>query len=889
MTIRKLPGSQIESNTITITQIQTTAVTNIVTQAGPRVTSLVYPGNDTAGNTVGGQTVYINGSGFETNNAIYINGNAVPSKSFISASNVSFTTPALSAGIYPVYFINTDSGATAIFVPGYIASAEPAWVTGAALSEVNAQEAWSISLSATGDAPVTYALAGGSSLPSGITLAANGLISGTLTSQPENDTQYTFTVIATDAQNQDSSRQFTVTASVGEGVLFANNVLLIHANGTNNQNNHTFVDSSNNGYTVTRFGNSTQGSYSPFSQTGWGVYLDNAGVINSQSTSGKHLTVANTSAFNIGAGDFTLEGWIYPLGLPSSDDWPSSWFQTSSLFGRGTPNQPDGYNLILGSTKLIFQNNDGQVTNGTHNIAVNKWYHVAACRSSGTLRLFVNGTVVATTSSAFTGGTGSNFYIGSETGQGAYFNGYMTDVRLVVGSALYTGAFTPTTTKLTAVANTVLLTCANNRFIDNSNNAYTVTPANSPVVTPFTPYAPTQIYSSANVGGSVYFDGTGDYLTCPAAPATFGANNFTIETWVWFNSNSVGYNPIMAGYGSTDARGWIISTETDNTLRCFISNGSGWAYNINTSVTPSINRWTHLAVVRNGSTVTMYVDGVASGSNNTISTSSIDTPTALGIGYYPHYPGGARSFNSGYFSGTRLVNGTAVYTSNFTPPTAPPTNIVNTSLLLNYTNAAVIDQTSKHIIETVGDAKLSTSVYKYGNASVYLDGTGDYLIFRKNPLVQFGTGDFTVECWTYLLSKVSNFPCIFSNYNSFTTSALSLFAGHNSGNTSKYQVAINGSGFPNIQSSTSIAYNSWVHLAVVRYNGVITLYVNGVADGTASFSSALNGVGDNFTIGYSVDEASTTINGYIDDFRITRGYARYTSNFTAPTAAFKDK
>ena len=103
----KLPGSAIQSNTISITQIQTTAITSIVEQAGPRVTSLIYPGNDTAGNTVGGQTVYINGSGFETNNAIYINGNAVPSKSFISASNLSFTTPALSAGIYPVYVINT--------------------------------------------------------------------------------------------------------------------------------------------------------------------------------------------------------------------------------------------------------------------------------------------------------------------------------------------------------------------------------------------------------------------------------------------------------------------------------------------------------------------------------------------------------------------------------------------------------------------------------------------------------------------------------------------------------------------------------------------------------------------------------------------------------------
>ena len=123
---RQLLGTAIAANTITTTQLQTTVVNQISAGGGPRVSSLIYPGNDTAGNTVGGQTVYINGSGFETNNAIYINGNAVPSKSFISASNLSFTTPALSAGIYPVYVINTDNGATAIFIPGYVSSAEPA-------------------------------------------------------------------------------------------------------------------------------------------------------------------------------------------------------------------------------------------------------------------------------------------------------------------------------------------------------------------------------------------------------------------------------------------------------------------------------------------------------------------------------------------------------------------------------------------------------------------------------------------------------------------------------------------------------------------------------------------------------------------------------------------
>ena len=281
----------------------------------------------------------------------------------------------------------------------------------------------------------------------------------------------------------------------------------------------------------------------------------------------------------------------------------------------------------------------------------------------------------------------------------------------------------------------------------------------------------------------------------------------------------------------------------------------------------------------------MFINGVSA---NSTSFSNGTTPNTT---FYIGRDEEAGAVYTGYLSNYRIVKGTAVYTSNFTPSTSPLTNIANTSLLLNFTNAGIFDQTAKNIIETQGDAKITTSVYKYGTGSIAFDGTGDYLIFRKNPLIQFGTGDFTIEGWTYLVSKVSNFPCIFSNYNAFTNGngSLGIFAGHNSGNTSKYQLALNGTGFPSIQSSTSIAYNSWVHLAVVRYNGVITLYVNGVADGTVSFSGTLNGAGDNCTIGYSTDEASTTINGYVDDFRITRGYARYTSNFTPPTAAFKDK
>ena len=206
----KLLGSAIQSGTITSTQLTNELLTNISQGGGPKVSSLIYPGDDTAANTVGGQIIQISGSGFASNSLVYINGNVVPSVTYNSSSNLIFTTPALSAATYPVYVINPEDGATAIFVPGLQVSGEPTWITDATLPQQQVASAWNISLSANSDSNVTYALANGSSLPSGISLAANGLISGTFSSPPTEDTTYNFTVVAIDDENQDASRTFSI-------------------------------------------------------------------------------------------------------------------------------------------------------------------------------------------------------------------------------------------------------------------------------------------------------------------------------------------------------------------------------------------------------------------------------------------------------------------------------------------------------------------------------------------------------------------------------------------------------------------------------------------------------------------------------------------------------
>lgn len=868
MSVFKLPGSAIQANTITTTQLTTTVVTQISAGGGPKVKSLIYPGNDSAANSTGGQTVYITGSGFAANAQVLVNGSAVPSQSFISASNISFTTPALSTGTYPVYIINPEDGGTAILYPGLLISGEPTWVTSAGSLSASQDElsSWSYSLSATGDTPITYALAAGNTLPTGISLAANGLISGTISSPTGNATTYTFSVIATDAQNQDSTRQFTVTTSTGEGVLFANNVLLIHADGTNNGNNHAFVDSSNNNLTITRNGNATQGSFSPFSQTGWSAYFDG---------SGDTLTVSSYTATNVGTGDFTFEVWIYPTSFADYRiifDTRADATANPLTFGLDITT---GYPYYYTGTSYV----------GNAGPPLNQWSHIAFTRSGTTVNIWVNGVSVLsrTDSSNLTGTSTGTIRLGATIHNIAHFVGYISNFRVIKSTALYTSSFTPPTSPLTAVANTSLLTCQSNRFIDNSTNAFTITHNGDVSIQAWSPFAPTAAYSTANVGGSAYFDGSGDFLSLASNEAfNMGTGDFTLETWYYHVGGSSALYPSI--FSSTD---WVtggVGLRFNNTglanKFAFFWNGVGDPWLTASSTVPPY-QWNHVALTRSGNSFTLWVNGVsaATGTNS----GSINFNYNGGgprVGWGPW--DGANGYLKGILSNLRLTKGQALYTTTFTPPTAPPTNIANTSLLLNFTNAGIFDQTAKNILETIGDAKVSTVQYKYGTGSMYFDGTGDRVhTGPSNPLIALGTGNFTVECWVNKLdTNHRGIWQISSTAGGLQASTSNLALGYQTG---VWQIYRNGN---SESASYSITPNTWYHTAVVRNSGTTKLYVNGTE--VISVADTNNYTGTYMVIGGYYD-TSYLHNGYIDDLRITRGYARYTSNFTPPTAALKDK
>ena len=649
--------------------------------------------------------------------------------------------------------------------------------------------------------------------------------------------------------------------------------MLLHGDGTNGAQNNTFVDSSSNNFTITRNGNTTQGSFSPYGSN-WSNNFVRAST--------QYLTVSNSgSQFTFGTGAFTIECWVNLASMPSGTGYPTSYW----LFGGGPVESDAGIDFYINDTQIGFNLTafSSPTAIGNHGMSVGAWYHVAVVRGGGsnqTVSIYVNGTRVATASSvtATANAATTGIAISAAEPLGATngnFNGYISNHRVVKGTAVYDptqSTLTVPTTPLTAVTNTSLLTCQANRFFDASTNALTITVNGTPSVQRFSPFAPPAAYSPATIGGSGYFDGAGDYLTAPATGSAFdiSTGNFTIESWVYMNSTVNGTVSALNKGSGVDGIYFVHVGGIYVT-----SNSSSWDI-ISLGTIPGItaNAWNHVALVRNGNSWVVYLNGVSVHSVTSSASVSFTGTRLLGVGA----TGSGSALLAGYVSNLRIVKGTAVYTSNFTPPTAPVTAITNTSLLTNFTNGAIFDNAMMNDLETVGNAQISTSVVKFGTGSLAFDGTGDYLTGKSNPIYAIGTANFTVEAWVYP-TAFSAYRAVFDTRTTLSNGGMDLgLASSSAGVWGLYK----GSAVTVVQSSTNLTLNTWQHIAAVRSGSTVTLYLDGVSVGSATDAQDFTEQGCH--VGRTFD--NYTWSGYIDDLRVTRGYARYTTTFTPPTAAF---
>lgn len=667
--------------------------------------------------------------------------------------------------------------------------------------------------------------------------------------------------------------------------------------------NSTFVDNSASPNTITANGRVNTQNISPFASTGWSGYFD--GNLD-------YLTLSSAISF---AADFTVEGWFFQTGS-----------YTTGAYSEVFTNVGSSTQLYFDrtSTGLVGFYNGTFIESAAGVFLRNQWNHVAWVRASGTVTIYVNGKCVATGSAS---SATSIQRIGSDTG-GYEFRGNISNVRIISNQSLYTGStvgttyFTPSTSPLTrttvgstgsgaatSITGTVnLLTLQSNYFVDNSASPLTFTLTGTPTIVDSSPFP----YTVSNavvgpVGGSGYFGGS-DWIYTPATTAATNgiallAGNLSTQEFYFYQGSVTTQYSVFGNFAGVAVNGrqaiWLTSSAK---VQFAYSTSTSSLSSVTTTASIIANAWNHVAITINAttassSTIVIYINGVGQTFTGIDLSSHTTNP---GIAFAIAGDSGSSASNYaayvGYIGYARILRGALAYTGNFTPPTAPlqasgplsaasypSTTNVNIafpasqcSLLTNFTNAGIVDATSKNDLVTVGSAQISTAVTKFGTGSMKFNGTTDYLSFPASQNMSLGSGDFTIEGWVYI-SAITAYGTIVGtrptagNYTDAWTLGI-----HATGYIYFYTNAFI------VQSATGlITTGQWYYIAATRSGTTLKVFLNGSQVGsTATNSQSLTQ--NILYVGANLD-ASDKLNGYIDDLRITKGVAR---TITTPTQAF---
>lgn len=522
---------------------------------------------------------------------------------------------------------------------------------------------------------------------------------------------------------------------------------------------------------------------------------------------------------------------------------------------------------------------------------------MALVRSGGVVTFYLNGAATSRTTTADISSTNLSWWIGktdNAPGGGGYlyyYTGYLSNVRIVKGTAVYTGTFTPPTSALQAISNTSLLTLQNKYshnttqgHQDSSTNQLLISSNGSPAAGNFSPFSQT--------GWSNYFNGSSDYLTLggtsfQAAMATGTSSNYTVECWVYLNALPAGSSysnvfPILT-CGSIYGM-WSIA---DNGYLFLDRAGVGYINAAGT--TPTVGTWNHLAFVNSGTSMTVYLNGTSVATASLTGTMSSGQITRIGYNAYSYF--------NGYISNLRVTT-TVVYTGTFTPSTTPLTAITGTILLTCQSNRFVDNSASPYALTVSGTPKVQAfapfapaAEYNYTTigGSVYLSGTsGEYMQIAQNNSLDLGTGAFTVECWMYPTSSWA------TTYNGLVMLGTGAAGG---GPYTGWGIVLNTStpsiswyrydgSESNLAGTFNFKPSQWYHIAVSRASGTLSIFANGTRIYTGANTTSYSHVNsDPLVIGYRNDGVSgqTYLKAYVTGVRVVTGTAIYDPSLTTCT------
>ena len=623
------------------------------------------------------------------------------------------------------------------------------------------------------------------------------------------------------------------------------------------------ADGSSSPHSLSITGNTKLQRFGPYDYEVYEASSHGAGV--RFDGSGDQLLIADDASTEFGSGDFTLELWYKGS---DTDQYATLTAKGSGSFSSGN------WSLMMNHTATgdvafyahEYSSSAPMLRSADVGISDNNWNHIAVVRYGNEWDLYINGvSKVSTTSSITINDNTSGVSIGKDQYYGRDLSGFISDYRIVKGTAVYTSNFTPPSEPLTAISGTSYLTC------NSQPNIYDAAEARSTLLVGD---AKSSTAQTKNASSSVALDGTGDYVYTGRTAGHFYTNDFTVEGWWYFNTVSAGYQPLISLGQAADQQGWILAIETNNTLAWYMSNGSGWAYNVGSSTVPNLNAWNHVAAVRNGGRIELYLNGTSLGGNTSIGTNSTHTTTSgsLYIGHYPFFPGGARSFN-GYIEDVRITKGLARYP--FIPFDSTLESTDSTDVLLCHASTIVDGSSNSRSISTTGDPTVSNFGPHPGMKSIAFDGN-DRLDVTTSAL---GSGDFTLEGWIWN-----------SDYNTGHYQLIFSFRDSTGQNSAQGGLGLNPQGglfwftdgfkLGSASSGPALVDNTWNHVALVRNSGTLSIFLNGSLYSTASNTQNLSDT--TLTIAGNND-GTQPYTGNISNFRILSSTVQYTNSFTPPT------
>lgn len=777
----------------------------VATVVNPTISSVDYPGSATAADPVGGESITINGTGFITGASVTIGGAAAGAVSFVSATELTITTPAKAAGDYDIVVTNTDGG-SATSINGISYNGIPAWTTAAGSLGTFASDTTisTITLQATepDSGTITFSITNGT-LPTGLSLSGAD-IDGTTTLETS-DTLYTFTVTATDDESQATPRTFTITVT------------------------KQFISTEN--FTINTY-------------TGNG---------STQSIEGKIGTAAdfNGSSSYIDNTDTSL--W-------SSNITISAWFRTSNNTQRnpivhiGRGSWTDGFELQVPSSNTVgFSFAEGSkygYFNSSIDLDDGNFHHYVQVSNSTTAKFYIDGVE----QTGITTGTG-NSRQGSGIRIGRFFQtpeqwakGTMDQVR-IFNKELSSSEVTT----LYGESNTSTTKSTTDIFDDGSGVALYEFEKGAIDTGGVTGY----------IGSGGVFNGSSSYINLGSA-SSLVSTDFSFSAWVKTTSTStdfiVGTN-VNPNYSKVAVR-----SEGDGRIRCFhgnyTSNESGFYSTFNTI---NNGNWHHIVYFINQSTAKLYING----SLDTTHTLTVTPTTNGNLTLASYYNDNNNSYSTGTWEGSidqvRIFNKelsssevTTLYGETSVSATRSTTDIFgDSSGVALYELEGNANDTGRGAIDSGQSAVFNGSSSVITLPSALSDGvtttaqTISFWFYIENEVTSSTPGD---EIMTFAgTSSVDGKVALGSTTGNFTGETLSVTgnltnsynyikdsipAGWNhvvlQWETNKWQVYLNGSSKTMFTFGTPVQ-NKWK----LKFGNRSSFYFNGKLDDIRIYSDQL--------------------------------------------------